>query len=91
MTREERELQDVDRQMEEQLIQEHMQASAALRLLSPCWFCAVGQSELCVHLQQAPEALLWLQWCFVSMLHGVHDMALMSGAHMGSKAGLFVG
>lgn len=35
MTREERELQDVDRQMEEQLIQEHMQASAALRLLWP--------------------------------------------------------
>ena len=33
MTREERELQDVDRQMEEQLIQEHMQASAALWLL----------------------------------------------------------
>ena len=37
MTREERELQDVDRQMEEQLIQEHMQASSALWLLWPCW------------------------------------------------------
>ena len=36
MTREERELQDVDRQMEEQLIQEHMQACAAHRLQWSC-------------------------------------------------------
>ena len=48
MTREERELQDVDRQMEEQLIQEHMQACAAHRLLWSCWSCAVGSlSSMC--------------------------------------------